>query len=72
MRRTVLSLNPAQTTRNIFPLLGMNMEKKATSPERISTDLNITCMMVLALVYLSVSSRLPNTANIRKEKLREL
>ena len=54
-----------------LPTILMNMINQATC--YITTEdkysliitVNITCMMVLASVYLSVSSSLPSTANIK-------
>ena len=54
-----------------LPTILMNMINQATN--YISGDtkydliytINITCMMVLASVYLAVSSSLPSTANIK-------
>ena len=54
-----------------LPTILMNMINQATN--YISGDtkydliytINITCMMVLASVYLSVSASLPSTANIK-------
>ena len=57
-----------------LPTILMNMINQATNYIRMrSTDdkytmiytVNITCMMVLASVYLSVSSSLPSTPNIK-------
>ena len=57
-----------------LPTILMNMINQATNYIKMrSTDdkftmiytVNITCMMVLASVYLSVSSSLPSTANIK-------
>ena len=54
-----------------LPTILMNIVNQATNyisgDDRYSLiiTVNITCMMVLASVYLSVSSSLPSTANIK-------
>ena len=54
-----------------LPTILMNMINQATNyitgEDKYSLiyTINITCMMVLASVYLSVSSSLPSTANIK-------
>ena len=54
-----------------LPTILMNIVNQATNyisgEEKYSLiySINITCMMVLASVYLSVSSSLPSTANIK-------
>ena len=54
-----------------LPTILMNMINQATNyitgDDKYSLiyTINITCMMVLASVYLSVSSSLPSTANIK-------
>ena len=54
-----------------LPTILMNIVNQATNYITGDTKydliytINITCMMVLASVYLSVSSSLPSTANIK-------
>ena len=54
-----------------LPTILMNIINQATNYINADTKydliytINITCMMVLASVYLSVSSSLPSTANIK-------
>ena len=54
-----------------LPTILMNIINQAsnfiTGPDRYNMiyTINITCMMVLASIYLSVSSSLPSTANIK-------
>ena len=54
-----------------LPTILMNMINQATNYIKGSDKysliytINITCMMVLASIYLSVSASLPSTANIK-------
>ena len=54
-----------------LPTILMNMINQATNyisgedKYSLTYTINITCMMVLASVYLSVSASLPSTANIK-------
>ena len=52
-----------------LPTILINLVKQATNyfgnNFELLIEVNITCMMVLALVYISVSSSLPVTAGIK-------
>ena len=67
LRRNILSILLV----TYLPTLLMNLINQATnyisSPEKyeLIITVNITCMMVLTSVYLSVSSSLPTTADIK-------